>query len=115
MLTGTPVRRSLGAITAMLTNPIWVVKTRVFASTPASPTPYKGLMDGLPYIYRQEGLRGLYKGSLLALVGVSNGSIQFAAYEDLKRRRTRVKRRRFERAGRSWQKEDEKLVSWQRP
>lgn len=31
------------AVTAMLTNPIWVVKTRVFASTLKNPTPYKGL------------------------------------------------------------------------
>jgi solute carrier family 25 folate transporter 32 len=67
--------------------------------------------DGLPYIYRNEGLRGLYKGSLLALVGVSNGSIQFAAYEDIKARRTRIKRRRIEQSGGTWRREDEKLVS----
>ncbi|KAJ9118153.1 hypothetical protein QFC22_004056 [Naganishia vaughanmartiniae] len=99
------------AITAMLTNPIWVVKTRVFASTLKNPTPYKGLIDGLPYIYRNEGLRGLYKGSLLALVGVSNGSIQFAAYEDIKARRAKIKRRLIEQNGGTWKREDEKLVS----
>lgn len=118
------------AVTAMLTNPIWVVKTRVFASTLKNPTPYKGLIgepsampyllwpanpvwtpDGLPYIYRNEGLRGLYKGSLLALVGVSNGSIQFAAYEDIKARRARIKRRRIEQSGGTWRRDDEKLVS----
>jgi solute carrier family 25 folate transporter 32 len=53
----------------------------------------------------------LYKGSLLALVGVSNGSIQFAAYEDIKARRTRIKRRRIEQSGGTWRREDEKLVS----
>ncbi|KAJ9099745.1 hypothetical protein QFC21_003743 [Naganishia friedmannii] len=98
------------AITAMLTNPIWVVKTRVFASTLKNPTPYKGLIDGLPYIYRNEGLRGLYKGSLLALVGVSNGSIQFAAYEDIKARRAKIKRRLIEQNGGIWKREDEKLL-----
>lgn len=36
------------AVTAMLTNPIWVVKTRVFASTLQKPTPYKGLI-GEPF------------------------------------------------------------------
>jgi solute carrier family 25 folate transporter 32 len=67
--------------------------------------------DGLRKIYRYEGVRGLYKGSLLALVGVSNGSIQFAAYEDIKRRRTNVKRRLIEKRGGTWTREDEKLVS----
>ncbi|KAJ9116036.1 hypothetical protein QFC20_000705 [Naganishia adeliensis] len=90
------------AVTAMLTNPIWVVKTRVFASTLQKPTPYKGLI---------EGFRGLYKGSLLALVGVSNGSIQFAAYEEIKSRRARIKRRRIEMSGGTWRREDEKLTS----
>lgn len=70
-------------------------------------------LDGLRSIYRYEGLRGLYKGSLLALVGVSNGSIQFAAYEEIKQRRTDLKRRRFDKVGRRWRVEDEKLVSIQ--
>jgi solute carrier family 25 folate transporter 32 len=68
-------------------------------------------LDGLRTIYRVEGIRGLYKGSLLALVGVSNGSIQFATYEEIKRRRTDLKRRLFESQGRKWRIEDEKLVS----
>ncbi len=116
----------------MLTNPIWVVKTRVFASSRHDPQSYRGLWggvhcffifhpsslsthdppsDALRKIYVQEGMRGLYKGSLLALVGVSNGSIQFAAYEDIKRRRTMVKRRLIEKRGGTWSREDEKLVS----
>lgn len=102
-----------GAATALLTNPIWVVKTRMFttsastaiSSTGASPphaaatartgsaaspapTAYRGLTHGLRDIWRHEGLRGLYKGAGLALVGVSNGAIQFVAYEELKRWRS---------------------------
>lgn len=42
-------------------------------------------------------------------MGVSNGSIQFAAYEDIKRRRIDAKHRRFVKAGREWRIEDEKL------
>jgi hypothetical protein len=67
--------------------------------------------DGLRTIYRAEGTRGLYKGSLLALVGVSNGSIQFATYEAIKRRRTDIKRKLFASQGKEWKVEDEKLVS----
>ena len=57
-----------------------------------------------------EGIRGLYRGSLLALVGVSNGSIQFATYEEIKTRRAALKRRTLEREGRTWTRADEKLV-----
>lgn len=69
--------------------------------------------DTLSRIYKAEGWRGLYRGSLLALVGVSNGSIQFATYEDLKRRRIDAKHRRFVRSGREWRHEDEKLTNWE--
>lgn len=68
-------------------------------------------LDSLTRIYKAEGVRGLYRGSLLALVGVSNGSIQFATYEELKRRRVEAKRRRFAAIGREWQPEDEKLTN----
>ena len=40
--------------------------------------------DGLTSVYRTEGLKGLYRGTSLALVGVSNGAIQFMGYEQLK-------------------------------
>lgn len=69
------------------------------------------MADGLRSIYRTEGIRGLYRGSLLALVGVSNGSIQFATYEEIKTRRAAIKRKAIEREGRVWGRGDEKLVS----
>jgi hypothetical protein len=72
---------------------------------------YTDKPDGLRTIYRAEGTRGLYKGSLLALVGVSNGSIHFATYEEIKRRRTDIKKKLFAKQGREWKIEDEKLVS----
>jgi solute carrier family 25 folate transporter 32 len=118
-----------GAITALITNPIWVVKTRMFttsrsgqalyAPSPSPPpsaleaglsgkaapssstshlssqqTPIKGLFNGISQIWKQEGIRGLYRGAGLALFGVSNGAIQFMTYEELKRWRTSVARRR---------------------
>ena len=35
---------------------------------------------------KHEGIRGLYKGTLIAVIGVSNGAIQFMVYEELKKR-----------------------------
>jgi hypothetical protein len=67
--------------------------------------------DGLRKVYSAEGIRGLYKGSLLALVGVTNGSIQFAAYEEIKRRRSDIKRARLERNGEEWGPQHDMLVS----
>ncbi|EUC56275.1 flavin-adenine dinucleotide transporter, putative, partial [Rhizoctonia solani AG-3 Rhs1AP] len=81
-------------ITALLTNPIWVVKVRVFTTQPGQPGAYRGLWDGLSSIYRTEGWRGLYRGTSLALLSVSNGAIQFVAYEELKRLYFDQKRRR---------------------
>jgi solute carrier family 25 (mitochondrial folate transporter), member 32 len=43
------------------------------------------VQDGLYRIARHEGLPGLYKGTVLALIGVSNGAVQFMVYEELKR------------------------------
>lgn len=51
--------------------------------------------DGLYKLTVQEGVRGLSKGMLLALVGVSNGAIQFMTYEELKKWRANVRRRKF--------------------
>ncbi|MCO5565546.1 hypothetical protein L7F22_019220 [Adiantum nelumboides] len=148
-----------GAITALITNPIWVVKTRMFTtsksgqpiytppqinqagvgssaalsasaasqarsvSTAAAsnfhnnsaltegvnnlnnttnakairppPEPIRGLFHGIRQIWKHEGIRGLYKGGGLALFGVSNGAIQFMTYEELKRWRMEVARKKL--------------------
>ena len=45
---------------------------------------YKGFIDGLIKITRDEGFKGLYKGFVPGIWGVSHGAIQFMAYEELK-------------------------------
>ena len=50
--------------------------------------------DGLYRIGKYEGLPGLYKGTLLGIIGVSNGAIQFMAYEELKKYARERKMRR---------------------
>lgn len=52
-----------GILTLVMTNPIWVVKTRLClqygGETPQ--TRYNGMLDALAKIYRDEGVRGLYR------------------------------------------------------
>ena len=69
------------------------------------------MKDGLSSIYRKEGLSGLYRGTTLALVGVSNGAIQFMAYEEMKRWGFERKKRQFAKAGKEYTTNDDKLVS----
>ncbi|KZO94891.1 mitochondrial FAD carrier protein [Calocera viscosa TUFC12733] len=97
------------ALTAVMTNPLWVVRVRIFTSRPGDAHDYGTLHRGLYRIARTEGLRGLYRGSTFALIGISNGALQFMAYEELKQLGFELKRRRYERAGREWREGGEKL------
>ncbi|PIO30818.1 hypothetical protein AB205_0141100 [Aquarana catesbeiana] len=78
-----------GALTLSVTNPIWVTKTRLVLQYDAGVDPskrqYRGMFHALAKIYRQEGIRGLYKGFVPGLFGTSHGALQFMAYEELKR------------------------------
>lgn len=67
--------------------------------------------DGFGSIYKEEGMKGLYRGTSLALVGVSNGALQFTGYEKMKAWGFAQKRKRFAAQGREVRPEDDKLVS----
>lgn len=81
-----------GILTLVLTNPIWVVKTRLclqysdVSSNSANLKNYHGMIDALTKIYKQEGLRGLYRGFVPGMFGVSHGALQFMVYEEMKNR-----------------------------
>ncbi|KAI9433174.1 mitochondrial carrier domain-containing protein, partial [Lactarius indigo] len=97
------------AVTAILTTPIWVVKVRTFTAPANSPAAHRGLRSGLRAIFRDEGWGGLYRGTWLAPVGVSNGALQFMTYEKMKNWAFERKRRRVAKLGRAWTTDDEKL------
>ena len=76
---------------AVLTNPIWVAKTRLQlqrrpTGAQADGARYSGLLHALRRIATDEGLRGLYRGLGPSLALVSHGALQFTAYEALKKR-----------------------------
>ncbi|GJE84809.1 mitochondrial FAD carrier protein [Phanerochaete sordida] len=97
------------AVTAIMTNPIWVVKVRMFTTRPDDPTSYRSLWHGLKSIHREEGMKGLYRGTSLALVGVSNGALQFMGYEKMKAWGFAQKRKSFAAQGKEFRPEDDKL------
>ena len=80
-----------GAIMVLLTNPIWLMKTRMQLQMKKSADsfglkkPYNGMIDAARTIVKEEGFWALYKGTVPALALTSHGGVQFVAYEFLKK------------------------------
>ncbi|KAM0435280.1 hypothetical protein ACHAPT_003374 [Fusarium lateritium] len=74
-----------GASTSALTNPVWVLKTRMVSSDRGAHGAYPSMIAGARSILSTEGIRGLYRGLGVSLIGVSHGAVQFAVYEPAKR------------------------------
>lgn len=82
-----------GACSTMITNPIWVIKTRLMsqakhfaASENHGQVQYKSTFDAARTMFRNEGIRAFYSGMGPALLGLTHVAIQFPAYEFFKRK-----------------------------
>ncbi|KAK4147951.1 mitochondrial carrier domain-containing protein [Dichotomopilus funicola] len=96
-----------GGSSTIVTNPIWVIKTRLMsqstshdrarfslfpkgANTPTSrptlhqPWHYKSTWDAARKMYTTEGILSFYSGLTPALLGLTHVAVQFPAYEFLK-------------------------------
>jgi len=80
-----------GACSTMLTNPIWVIKTRLMSqSTKAAsdgmraPWHYTSTWDAARKMYQTEGIRAFYAGLTPAMLGLTHVAIQFPLYEYFK-------------------------------
>lgn len=71
-----------------LTNPIWMVRTRMqlLADASAGQRTYTGYGDVIKSIYREEGIKGFYKGIQASYWGCAEGALQFIIYEQMKTR-----------------------------
>eukprot|EP00586_Coscinodiscus_wailesii_P019080 CAMPEP_0172517844 /NCGR_PEP_ID=MMETSP1066-20121228/288360_1 /TAXON_ID=671091 /ORGANISM="Coscinodiscus wailesii, Strain CCMP2513" /LENGTH=313 /DNA_ID=CAMNT_0013300029 /DNA_START=366 /DNA_END=1307 /DNA_ORIENTATION=+ len=70
-----------------LTNPIWLVKTRMqlLADSSAGQKVYTGYRDAVSTILREEGVGGFYKGLSASYWGCAEGCVQFVIYEKVKK------------------------------
>ena len=88
-----------GATLVFFTNPIWLIKTRMQlqlkkvqqqkslkANSTIIKDPYRNMWDAARTIVKEEGPMALYKGTVPALMLVSNGGVQMVIYEFLKGR-----------------------------
>jgi solute carrier family 25 folate transporter 32 len=94
--------RTIASITAggcstLVTNPIWVVKTRLMSQVSARasdehrpPWHYKSTFDAFRKMYATEGIASFYSGLSPALLGLTHVAIQFPLYEFLKMKFTGV-------------------------
>ncbi|KAI1404540.1 mitochondrial carrier [Hypoxylon fuscum] len=74
-----------GIFTQSLTNPIWVMKTRMLSSDRTAVGAYPSMWSGAAHLLRNEGWRGFYRGLGISLVGVAHGAVQFAVYDPVRR------------------------------
>jgi len=80
-----------GCINVLLTNPLWVVNSRLkMAGLSKDAQKYRGLFDGLIKIALQEGVGSLWNGTKASLMLVSNPAIKFTFYELFKRHYSKV-------------------------
>lgn len=80
-----------GACSTIVTNPIWVIKTRLMSQSLRSttegfraPWQYSGTWDAARKMYKNEGILSFYSGLTPALLGLAHVAIQFPLYEYLK-------------------------------
>lgn len=73
-----------GGTSTLVTNPIWVVKTRLMSQNSNSAWYYRGTVDAFRTMYKQEGLGVFYSGLGPALLGLTHVAVQFPLYERFK-------------------------------
>lgn len=108
---------SAGIITGTATNPIWLVKTRLqLDKSNAKKTGsessrlYKNSIDCVMKTLQKEGIKGLYRGLSASYLGVSESTLQWVLYEQMKNYIRQRESRQLD-LGREWTFWD-KSINW---
>jgi solute carrier family 25 folate transporter 32 len=80
-----------GGSSTLVTNPIWVIKTRLMSQVSRKatngarpPWHYRSTWDAARKMYKTEGILSFYSGLTPALLGLTHVAVQFPTYEYLK-------------------------------
>ncbi|KAM3134187.1 hypothetical protein pb186bvf_013705 [Paramecium bursaria] len=75
-----------GFVCDFLTNPLWLIRTRMQTQYLHDPVniKYKNVPQALILVYQEEGFLSLYKGLSASFMGLSHVAVQFPVYEKLK-------------------------------
>lgn len=79
---------SAGAIGDVITNPLWVTRTRIqtlILHSDSALAPNISTLCMMQSIYRKEGIGAFYKGLGASFLGLSHVAVQFPLYEYLKK------------------------------
>jgi len=77
-----------GIVTGTVTNPVWLVKTRLQLDknthTDGRQRQYKNALDCTMQTLRKEGIPGLYRGLSASYLGVTESTLHWMLYEQMK-------------------------------
>lgn len=77
-----------GAACAVIVNPFWVLKLRRITAPPTPTAAAPSLLALTRSIIATQGIRGLWRGTLISVLGVVDGALQLATYDQMKYRLT---------------------------
>lgn len=73
-----------GITTSLLTNPLWVLKTRILGKSRYESGAYQSVMEAVTKMLKNEGVSSFWKGSVPSMFAVAQGSLQFTFYDRIK-------------------------------
>ncbi|GEQ66565.1 hypothetical protein JCM33374_g228 [Metschnikowia sp. JCM 33374] len=73
-----------GATSSVITNPLWLLKTRILSTSSQQKYSYRSFTHGVKQIVQNEGVLTLWKGTLPSLFSVFQASLQFTFYDHTK-------------------------------
>lgn len=73
-----------GICSSVLTNPLWLLKTRILSTLRHQKNLYRLLWHGVSEIYHKEGILAFWRGTVPSLFQVLQASIQFTLYDHTK-------------------------------